>query len=39
MVRKDYEIPYMQISVLEGNILMLSAEPEEEKIAGDIFGD
>ena len=39
MERKDYETLYMQIFVLEKDVLTFSAEPEDEKIAGDIFGD
>ena len=39
MVRKEYEMPYVNIEAFQNNVLTLSAEPEGEKTAGDMFGD
>ena len=39
MVRKEYEMPYINIEALKNNVLTLSAEPEDEKTAGDMFVD
>ena len=39
MVRKEYEMPYVNIEAIQRNVLTLSTEPKDEKTAGDIFGD
>ena len=39
MVRKEYEMPQVYVEVFQNNVLTLSAEPEGEKTAGDMFGD
>ena len=39
MVRKEYEMPYINIEALKNNVLTLSTEPEDEKTAGDMFAD
>ena len=39
MIRKQYEMPYINIEALKNNVLTLSTEPEDEKTAGDMFAD
>lgn len=39
MVRKQYEMLYINIEALQRNVLTLSAEPELEKTSGDMFVD
>ena len=40
MIKKEYVKPLVSLLMLkEGDVLTFSAEPEDEKISGDIFED